>query len=79
MNKLIVTLVLVSSLASTGAAAARPNPNVCLRLRNAIASGTRPSALPQSLVRECFGTGTGTATTTISASRPVAAVPVRRG
>ena len=76
MKKLIVTLVLVSSLASTGAAAARPGPNVCLRLRNAIASGTRPSSLPASLVRECFGTGTAP---TISASRPVATVPVRRG
>ena len=42
-------------LAWAGSATADPGPNVCHRLRNAIASGTPVSKLPPRLVRQCFG------------------------
>ena len=71
MKKLIVTLAVVSStLASSGSAVADPGSNVCHRLRNAIASGTRISALPPRLVRDCFGSRTDV--------RPVVAEAVTR-
>ena len=58
MRKLIVTLAVVSStLVSSGGAVADPGSNLCHRLRYAIASGTRISALPPRLVRDCFGDG----------------------
>jgi hypothetical protein len=71
MKKLIVTLAVMSStLASSGSAVADPGSNVCHRLRYAIASGTRISALPPRLVRDCFGDR--------GAARPVAPAPAQR-
>ena len=86
MKHLIVIVSLgASMLAWAGTAAADPGPNVCHRLRNAIASGTPVSKLPPRLVRQCFGNhmpGRSTAEpapTTREAVRPASSVAPTRG
>jgi hypothetical protein len=79
MKKLIITFAVATSmLAST--AAADPGSNTCHRLLNAIASGTRISALPPQLVRACFGDNGPVVVrpAAVTRAQPVAATPARR-